>query len=131
MNQNLEIARAALAAYSAGDVETTLRAFAPDATIFGPAAEGDFETMEWSQRGGLAGYVEQIARNWRLESYEAVSLDAEGDWVTAFIRIVAANWKTAKRVETVFVGVMRFRDGLVVDYHEILDVAQLRAAAAK
>jgi ketosteroid isomerase-like protein len=131
MNQNLEIARAALAAYSGGDVETTLRAFAPDAMIHGPVSEGNFETVEWSRRGGLPAYIEQIARNWRLESYEVANLHAEGDWVTSFIRIAAANWKTGKRAETVFVGVMRFRDGLVVDYHEILDVAPLRAAAAK
>jgi ketosteroid isomerase-like protein len=131
MNQNLETARAALAAYSAGDVETAMRAFAPDATIHGPIAEGSFETVEWRQRGGLLAYVDQIARNWRLESYEVANLHAEGDWVTSFIRIAAVNWKTGKRAETVFVGAMRFRDGLVVDYHEILDVAPLRAAAEK
>ena len=131
MNQNLDTARAALAAYSAGDVEATARAFSPDAKIYGPLSEGGFETVEWSERGGLGAYVEQIARSWRLESYEVMNLSAEGDWVTAFIRVAAAHWKTGKRFDTIFVAVMRFAGGLVVEHHEIVDVAQLRAAAVK
>jgi ketosteroid isomerase-like protein len=131
MNQNLDIARAAFAAYSAGDVEATARAFSPGAKIYGPLSEGSFETVEWSERGGLFAYVEQIARNWRLESYEVIHLASEGDWVSAFIHIAGANWKTGKRFDTIFVAVMRFAGGLVVEHHEIVDVAQLRAAAVK
>jgi ketosteroid isomerase-like protein len=131
MTQNLEIARAALAAYSAGDVEATARAFSPGAKIYGPLAEGGFETVEWSERGGFGAYVEQIARNWRLDTYEVVNLYAEGDWVTAFIRVAGANWRTGKRFDTLFVAVMRFAGGVVVEHHEIVDVAQMRAAAGK
>jgi len=131
MSQNLDTARAALAAYSAGDVEATARAFSPDAKIHGPLFEGSFETVEWSERGGFGAYVEQIARSWRLESYEVVSIVAEGDWVTAFIRVAAAHWKTGKHFDTVFVAVMRFAGGLVAEHHEIVDVAQMRAAAEK
>jgi len=131
MSQNLEIARAALAAYSAGDVEATTRAFSPDAKIHGPLAEAGFESVEWSERGGLGAYVEEIARVWRLESYELVSLVGEGDWVTAFIRVAATNWKTNKRFDMVFVAVMRFADGLVIEHHELVDAAVMRAAAEK
>jgi ketosteroid isomerase-like protein len=129
MATNIEIAREAYAAYAHGDVETAGRAFAPDAVIYGPVAHGEFETVNWTTRGGFGAFVAQIAENWRLESYELMRLEAEGDWVTAFIRISAMNWKSRKRFDGITVDVLRFRDGLCIEFHEIVDREAMAAAA--
>jgi ketosteroid isomerase-like protein len=127
--RNIEIAREAYAAYAHGDVEAAGKAFAPDALIYGPVAHGEFETVDWTARGGFGAFVAQIAENWRIVSYDLMRLEAEGEWVTAFIHIAALNWKTQKRVEAVTVDVLRFRDGLCVEFHEMIDRDALKAAA--
>lgn len=130
-DRNLDIARAAYAAYAVGDIEAAAKAFAPDVTIHGPEASGKFEVAEWSDRGGFAGYVGQIAENWRLVAYELKSLEADGDWVVAFLHIAAVNWQTQGKFDGTVVGVMRFRDGVVIDYHEHVDTDALKAAARR
>jgi hypothetical protein len=49
--------------------------------------------------------------------------------VTAFIHISAMNWKSKKRFDGITVDVLRFRDGLCVEFHEVIDREAMAAAA--
>ena len=129
METNLEVARKAYAAYARGDVEGASKAFAPNAVIYGPVAHGEFETVDWTRRGGFAAFIDQIARYWRIASYEVIRLEAEGDWVTAFIHMQAVNWTTDQVFDAITINVLRFRGGRCVQFHEIVDRDKLVAAA--
>jgi ketosteroid isomerase-like protein len=128
--RNLDIARTAYSSYAVGDVEATGRMFAPDAIIRGPRAGDGFEQVDWTERGGFLAFVAQIAENWRLTSYDLMRLEAEGAFVTAFLRITASHWKSGGRFDGIVVDVLRFRDGLCVEYSEFVDPEAMRKAAA-
>jgi ketosteroid isomerase-like protein len=127
--ENREVARRAYEAYARGDVAGASKAFAADAVIYGPVGHGEFETVNWTNRGGFAAFIAQISKYWRIASYEVIRLEAEGDWVTAFIRMSAVNWTTDQVFTGITINVLRFRNGLCVEFHEMVDRDKLIAAA--
>ena len=126
--ENVEVIRAALAAYNAREMDTLREYFDPD--VVHRSAEGALDDA-----GELHGIDALFAhyRDW-LDLFddlqmEILELREAGDRVVAWVRQHGHANKSGVQTELSFGLVYRLRDGLVVESQEYLEFDQALAAA--
>jgi hypothetical protein len=80
-------------------------------------------------KAALAGYFAGLAADWEMVHHTAELFLADGDWVAVFGRCEFTHRRTGKTAATPIIHRVRFRDGLIVEFHEYYDTATAFAAA--
>ena len=129
--ENVEVARAAIAAWNAGDMERLRELYDPDATMH---YKGSSDWLESGPYLGRDAIMRQF--RWLRETWDRDSLQIVGDLLAAGDRVVVrATWRVAGHgpggeLEMAWVYTVRRR--LIVradffrDYGEALEAVELR-----
>jgi ketosteroid isomerase-like protein len=103
-----------------------------DDVSLGSLAEGAPEMPFTARRSGkeqLLAYLDGLARDWEMVSYEIGEYVAQGDRVVAIGRCAWRHRATGKVAESPKIDIWRFRDGKAVAFEEFYDTARVFAAA--
>ena len=70
-----------------------------------------------------------LAADWEMIHFTAEEFIAQGDRVVVLSRVAFRHRRTGKVAESPKADVFRFRDGLIVEFHDFFDTARAFAAA--
>jgi ketosteroid isomerase-like protein len=87
--RRLTIVAAAVDRFNAGDYDTFLQIFAPDAVLHADPQVAD--RSEYHGRGGLAEWLAEAQRQWRTTRFKALSVVAAGDAVVVELAVVGES----------------------------------------
>lgn len=113
--ENVELARRALAAYNAGDLDAVLDMLAPDVEIYSPP-----EYLNPGTFHGHAGFLEWLGRwldAWDSFSVEAYDFRPIGDEAIASVRQYAKGKDSGVEVEMDVAYLFTFHDGKATRFH--------------
>lgn len=125
--QNIDLAREAIEAWNAGDMDRLRELYDPDAVM-------QYVVSDWPETGPFIGR-DAIMRQfrWLRETWDADSLDLVGDPVATGPRVVVhAVWRTAGRGpggDMEMAWVYTWRGGLIVSAEFFQDHAEALEAA--
>ncbi|MGH6923211.1 MAG: nuclear transport factor 2 family protein [Propylenella sp.] len=92
-------------------------------------ARGAEFTQARSGKAQAIAYLEELTRDWKMNSYVVDEYIAQGDRVVAVGSTSWTNKKTGKTASTPKVDIWRMRNGQAVEFAEFYDTAALFAAA--
>jgi uncharacterized protein len=87
-------------------------------------------TAEINSKEQLGRYFEGLLADWEMINYKTGRFIAEGEHVAMLGSTAWRNRKTGREVNTPKADFWTFRDGKVVEFHELYDTAALAAAAS-
>lgn len=114
-----------------GSVEAWLDLMVDDVKCFslaGGNAAAEFTARIHSKKD-FERYFRGLLADWEMIHYTTEDIIAEGNHVAVRGSTAWTNRKTGKKVETAKADFWTFRDGKVVEFHELYDTAALFAAA--
>ena len=126
-HENVEVAREAIRAWNAGDMDRLRERYDPDAVM-------RYAVSEWAEAGPFRGR-DAIMRqfSWLRDTWDADSLDLVGDPLAAGDRVVVrATWRAAGRgpdLAMELAWVYTLRRGLIVSAEFFQDHAEALEAA--
>ena len=129
-NQNVEVVKAAYAAFGRGDIDALLGMMTNDVDwqTYGPA---DLPTT--GQRLGkpeVGRFFQQVGATWNFERFEPQQFIAQGDMVVA-LGIYSGTAKPGGReFSSEFAHVFTVRNGMVTRFREYTDTAMLAGSLA-
>ena len=85
-------------------------------------------TSPANRREQVRGYLEGLARDWRMLGYEVDEMVAQGDRVVVLCRCAWVHKVTGKHVALEKVDVLRLRDGRITHFMEYYDTAKAMQA---
>jgi ketosteroid isomerase-like protein len=132
--ENVAMLRDAYAAWAQSrgkDCECWMNILADDASL-ASLADGAPEmafSAQRTSRDQIRGYLDDLARDWDMVSFDMNDFIAQGDRVVVVGRVAWRNKATGKVAETPKVDVWRLENGKAVDFAEFYDTARSYAAA--
>jgi len=114
-----------------GSVKAWLDLMADDVRCFSLAAgapSAEF-TAPISSKKDFERYFKGLLADWEMIHYTTDDFVAEGDRVAVLGSTAWRNRKTGRAVDTAKADFWTFRDGKVVEFHELYDTAALIAGA--
>lgn len=114
-----------------GSVDHWMSIIAPE-IVFGSIPRGEAPmpfAKAYDNREQLREYFNGLLADWRMVHYSFDEFIAQGEAVVARGVTAWTNKRTGKTVETPKVDYWRMRDGLIVEFYEYFDTAQVAAAA--
>jgi hypothetical protein len=105
--------------------------FAEDASLSSLAAGAPEVAFTLSRQGKseIMGYLDGLAQDWEMQSYDVGEYVAQGDRVVAIGRTAWRNKATGKIADTPKVDIWRFSNGRAVEFAEFYDTAEIIRAA--
>ncbi len=122
--RNLDILHHLYAEYQKGQVQPIFDLLVAD-TVW--VSEGPVD-LPWSGTfkgpAGVRRYLEILAKELRIQSYETREFVAQGDWVVVLATLQLLH-KGVNRSETYNkIDIFKMRDGHLVEFHEFYDTAK-------
>jgi ketosteroid isomerase-like protein len=115
-----EIVRELSAAINADDQERQASLLHPDIVQYGTRGGIDQDRV-FRGRDAVLAYWQEIGDAWESQTYEPERVIEAGDVVVVFWREAARSARTDLEVRTDTAGIMRLRDGKIVEIRGYMD----------
>ena len=127
--ENVNLLRAAYAAFAEGDVPAVLAAMDPqirwnEAENF-PYADGNPYV---GPEAVVEGVFKRLGADWAYWKIHVEEVFASADRVVVLGRYEGAHNRTGKKIDAQFAHIWRVTDGLISDFQQYTDTAQVRDA---
>ena len=114
-----------------GSVKVWLDLMADDVKVYSLAAGAPAApfTAAINSKEEFKRYFAGLLQDWQMINYKTGQFIADGDRVAMLGSTAWRNRKTGREIDTPKADFWTFRDGRVVEFHELYDTAALAAAA--